>query len=191
MALRSTIHKAQLSVADLDRGYYADHALTLARHPSETEERLMVRVLAFALHADPALGFGRGLSSEDEPDLAISDDTGQLELWIAVGLPDEKWLRKAAARAPRVVLLTYGGARADLWWRQNQSALARHAHLRVMQCDEDGTRALAAMAQRTMSLSCTVQEGEVLASDGQRSAAVSLTVLKPGLADSGRETDRQ
>ena len=105
MALRSTIHKAQLSVADLDRGYYADHALTLARHPSETEERLMVRVLAFALHADPALGFGRGLSSEDEPDLAISDDTGQLQLWIAVGLPDEKWLRKAAARAPRVVLL--------------------------------------------------------------------------------------
>jgi uncharacterized protein YaeQ len=148
-------------------------------------------VLAFALHADPALGFGRGLSSEDEPDLAISDDTGQLQLWIAVGLPDEKWLRKAAARAPRVVLLTYGGARADLWWRQNQAALARHAHLRVLQCDEDGTRALAAMAQRTMSLSCTVQEGEVLASDGQRSAAISLAVLKPGLPDGGRETDRQ
>ena len=103
MALRSTIYKAQLAVADVDRGYYADHALTLARHPSETEERMMVRVLAFALHASEALSFGRGLSSEDEPDLSEYDDTGNLMLWVEVGLPDERWIRKAAARTRRML----------------------------------------------------------------------------------------
>lgn len=179
MALRATIYKAQLSVADVDRGYYADHALTLARHPSETEERMMVRVLAFALHASDALGFGRGLSSEEEPDLSECDDTGNLLLWIEVGLPDEKWIRKAAARAREVVLVLYGGMRANLWWRQNAAGLERFEHLRVVQCDEAGTQALARLADRTMTLSCTIQEGDVLVSNGHDSVSVRITRLKP------------
>jgi uncharacterized protein YaeQ len=185
MALRSTIHKAQLAVADLDRGHYADHALTLARHPSETEERMMVRLLAFALHADESLAFGPGLSSEGEPDLALRDDTGRLRLWIEVGLPDEKWVRKAASQADRVVLVAYGGARADLWWRANAAALARHEALRVVVCDEAGTRALAALAGRTMRLSVTIQEGQALVSDGTRSAEIAVNLLKAGPADDG------
>ena len=123
------IYKAQVAVADVDRGYYADHALTLARHPSETEERMMVRLLAFALHADPDL-------------------------------------------------VLYGGSRANQWWRQNAASLERFEHLSVLQCDEEGTRALARLADRNMTLSCTIQEGDVLVSDGRQSATVKVTVLK-------------
>ena len=116
MALRATVYRADLTVSDLDRGVYAQHALTLARHPSETEERLMVRLLAFALHADESLVFGRGLSTEDEADLWQRDATGAIELWIDVGLPDDKGIRKACGRARAVVVLAYGARRVDQWW---------------------------------------------------------------------------
>src|SRR5664279_1025335 len=104
MALKATIFRAELAVADLDRNYYGTHSLTLARHPSETDERMMVRLLAFALHADDALAFGRGLAAEDEADLVQKDLTGAIRLWIDVGLPDERSLRRAAGRAARVVV---------------------------------------------------------------------------------------
>jgi len=117
MALKSTIFKAELSVADIDRGYYHDHALTIARHPSETDERMMVRLLAFALHADERLAFGRGLSTEDEPDLWQRDLTGAIDRWIDVGLPDERDVRKACGRAREVDVLAYGGRAVELWWQ--------------------------------------------------------------------------
>jgi uncharacterized protein YaeQ len=172
MALRSTVHKLELSVADIDRGRYADHALTLALHPSETEERLMLRVLAFALFADERMRFGRGLSAEDEPDLARVDDTGAIELWIEVGLPDEKWVRKACGRAERVVVLAYGGSRADMWWRQNEGPLARCANLAVVAVDAEASASLARLAARSMRLSATVQDGQAWLSDGEASVAV-------------------
>ena len=130
MALKATVFKADLSVADIDRGYYRDHALTLARHPSETDERMMVRLLAFALHADDALAFGRGLSAEDEADLVRRDLTGAVELWIDVGLPDERDLRKACGRSPEVHVYAYGGRACALWWekarpRARAAAVAR------------------------------------------------------------------
>src|SRR6202165_3675547 len=109
MALQSTIFKAELTVSDLDRNHFATHSLTLARHPSETDERMMVRLLAFALNADEALEFGRGLSAEGEPDLVKKDLTGAIELWIDVGLPDEREIRKAAGRARAVKVYVYGG----------------------------------------------------------------------------------
>ena len=109
MAIKATIFKTELQVSDMDRGYYRDHTLTLARHPSETDERMMVRLLAFALHADEALLFGRGLSTDDEPDLWQKDLTGAVELWIDVGLPTEKDIRKACGRARQVVVYCYGG----------------------------------------------------------------------------------
>lgn len=114
MALKATIHKAELTISDLDRGYYATHALTVARHPSETEERMMVRLVAFALFADERLEFGKGLCVDDEPDLWLRDLTGHVLRWIDVGQPDEKWLRKACGRAESVVVLSYGRA-ADVW----------------------------------------------------------------------------
>ena len=168
MALKATIFKIGLQLADLDRNYFQDHSLTLARHPSETDERMMVRVLAFTLFADALLVFGKGLSSEDEPDLWRKDLTGAIEQWIEVGLPDEKRVRRACGRAKRVVVLTYGGRVADMWWEQNQAGFKKQERLSVFNLSADDSRALAKLASRNMSIQCTVQEGEVwIISEGE------------------------
>jgi uncharacterized protein YaeQ len=161
MALRSTVYRADLTVSDLDRHVYAQHALTLARHPSETEERMMVRLLAFALHADEALAFGRGLSTEGEPDLWKRDATGAIDLWIDVGLPEEKDIRKACGRAREVVVLAYGARRVDAWWDERAAALARLSNLRVVTLSGAGSDALSSLAARSMVLTCTIQDGHV------------------------------
>jgi len=180
MALKSTIFKLELQIADLDRNYYQNHTLTVARHPSETDERMMVRVLAFAMHADPALVFGKGLSSEDEPDLWRKDLTGAIELWIDVGLPDEKRIRRACGRSRQVVVLTYGGRVADMWWQQNQAALQRQDKLTVINLAAEDTRALAALAERGMQLQCTLQEGELwLIVDGESTRILPQIRMAP------------
>ena len=161
MALKATIFRAELQVSDLDRGHFGTHSLTLARHPSETDERMMVRLLAFALDADEALEFGRGLSAEDEPDLVRRDLTGVIELWVDVGLPDERELRKACGRARAVKVYTYGWRSAELWWSQNSAALARLSNLTVIDVPEETAAALEALAARTMRIDCTIQEGQV------------------------------
>jgi uncharacterized protein YaeQ len=167
MALKATIFKADLQIADMDRNHYGDHALTLARHPSETDERMMVRLLAFALYADEQLSFGKGLSTEDEPDLWLRDLTGSIERWIDVGLPDERRLRKACGRATQVVVLVYGGRAADIWWMQNQDKLQRLQNLTVLQLSSDTTQALAKLARRNMRLQCTIQDGQLWLSDAE------------------------
>ena len=141
MALKATVHKVELAVSDMDRGYYASHSLTLARHPSETSERMMVRLLAFAMYADEALVYGRGLSADDEPALWKKDLTGNIESWIDVGLPDERELRKACGRARRVVLLAYGGRGVGIWWNANQSALERLTNLDIIDLSSEATMA--------------------------------------------------
>jgi uncharacterized protein YaeQ len=162
MALKSTIFKIELQIADLDRAYYQTHALTIARHPSETDERMMVRVVAFALHADAALEFGKGLSTDDEPDLWRKDLTGAVEQWIEVGLPDEKRLRKACGRAAAVDVIAYGGRTADLWWEQNASRLRKLDKLSVSCLPAEQTRLLATLVERTMTITCTIQDGELM-----------------------------
>jgi uncharacterized protein YaeQ len=181
MALDSTVHKIRLQVSDLDRQVYGTHSLTVARHPSETEERMMVRVLAFARHSDDALVFGRGLSSEEEAPLSRSDLTGRLELWIAVGLPDVKELRKACGRADEVVLYAYGGRRVELWWKQNEVEARRLRNLTVFELPQEGTQALAALAQRTMQVECTIQEGRAWFSQGDTTVEIEPVPLQvPG-----------
>lgn len=177
MALKSTVFKAELQVSDLDRHYYASHALTLARHPSETDERMMVRLLAFALYADERLEFGRGLSAEDEPALWRKDLTGAIELWIEVGLPDERMLRRACGKADRVAALCYGGRGADLWWEQNREKLERLRNLEVLGLPAEATQALAALASRNMGLQCTIQEGQIWIGSGERTAHIEPVVL--------------
>lgn len=179
MALTATIHKADLNVADMDRHYYADHSLTLARHPSETEERMMVRLLAFALHADERLEFGRGLSSIEEADLWRRDLTGRIELWIEVGQPDERRIRKACAQAAQVVVYAYGGGRSvDLWWAKAAPEVARHDNLTVYALDPGVTDALAAFAGRTMRLQATIQDGEAWLACGDARVAIGRRLLK-------------
>ena len=178
MAPNATICKAVLHIADVDRHYYEDHSLTLARHPSETDERMMVRLLAFARHAHEALSFGRGLSTEDEPALWQKDATGLIELWIEVGLPDEKAIRQACGRARQVCVYTYGGRAADQWWKQNGAALDRLNNLAVMNLPLEGSRALTDLAQRNMDLHCTIQDGQVLIGDGTNAAQMEVIMWK-------------
>ncbi|MCE9662336.1 YaeQ family protein [Halomonas sp. M5N1S17] len=175
MASKATIHKAQLQIADMDRHYYADHSLTVARHPSETDERMMVRLLAFARHADESLAFGRGLSTDDEPDLWVKDLTGAIEHWIQLGQPDEKDIRKACGRARQVTLYTYSGNGASLWWDQHHTKLATLANLTVVDVDVASVQALASLAAKSMSLNCTIQDGMLWLASPEQSVEVTLT----------------
>lgn len=177
MALKSTIYKATLGIADMDRPYYGEHSLTLARHPSETEERLMVRLLAFALHADERLEFGRGISNDDEPALWLKEYSGEVRLWIEVGQPDERLLRRAAGRADQVWVLAYGGKAMDMWWLKEGTAIARLRNVRVLALDSEPAAALTALANRNMALQCTVQDGHVWVTDGPSTVSISLRAL--------------
>ena len=178
MALKATIFKAELQIADMDRNYYRDHALTLARHPSETDERLMMRLLAYALHAGDGLAFGRGLSTEDEPDLWRKDLTGAVKLWIDVGQPDDKRVRKACGRADAVVVYSYGGRSTGVWWDQVGKDLERSRNLTVFSVPSDASRALAALAQRSMRLDCTIQDRQIWLADDQRRVQVDLSLIR-------------
>jgi uncharacterized protein YaeQ len=180
MALKATIYKAELQISDIDRGYYATHEFTLARHPSETEERLMIRVLAFAMHANQALEFGRGLSTDDEPDLWLRNATGEIELWIDVGLPDERRLRRAAGRSRRQSLLAYGQRSVDVYWRKNATALAKLPALTVWSLADDTAERLANLAARNMSLQCTIQEGQIAFSDASDYVPIEIVQLQAG-----------
>jgi len=178
MALKATICKAQLQIADIDRNYYHEHALTIARHPSETDERMMVRLLAYALHAGEALAFGKGLSADDEPDLWQKDLTGAIELWIDVGQPDDKRIRRACGRARQVVVYSYGGHGAAIWWDQIGRKLERSGNLTVVSVPASASQALAKLARRNMQLNCTVQDQQVWLADTEERVQVDLARLK-------------
>lgn len=161
MALKATVHKVELQVSDMDRQYYATHALTVAQHPSETIERLMVRLLAFALYADEQLSFGRGVSSEDEPDLWRRSLSGEIEQWIELGQPDESRIRRACGRAREVVVIGYQPRSFAPWWQKNAAALARCGNLRVLEVDAETVAGLVDLMERGVQLQCLVQEGEI------------------------------
>ncbi len=172
MALKSTVFKAQLAVADIDRGYYADHALTLARHPSETDERMMVRLAALALNAhalqtecngDGTLAFGAGLSDPDDPDVSLRDFTGRTRLWIEVGQPEDKPLARACSKADQVLVYAFSHA-AEVWWRGIESKLTRLDRLQVWRIPAAASQTLATLAERSMQLQATIQEGALMLS---------------------------
>lgn len=180
MAIKATIYKANLQIADMERHYYQDHALTLAQHPSETEERLMVRLLAFSLHANEHLEFGQGMIDEEEADLWQKDLTGAIDLWIDVGIPDEKLVRKACNRAGKVVVYCYGGRVAEMWYAQNSGLFERQQNLTIINLPVESTKELGRLVQRTMDLQCTIQDEQVWLSDGAESVQVERVVLKSG-----------
>lgn len=173
MALKATIFKATLNIADMDRHYYGDHQLTLARHPSENDERLMVRLLAFALNANEGLAFTKGISTDDEPDLWQKSLSDEIEVWIELGLPDESRLRKACGKAGQVILYTYGGRAVPLWWEKVQGKVSRFDNLTIVDLPPEATAALSELADRNMSLQVTIQDGEV--GVGNESSRVTIT----------------
>ena len=178
MALKATICKAVLQIADMDRNYYQDHLLTIARHPSETDERMMIRVLAFALHADETLSFGKGLSTDDEPDLWRKDLTGSIAAWIDVGQPDDKRIRKACGRAGQVYIYSYGGQASKLWWSHISEKLERARNLTVRSVPQPASKALASLADRAMELNCTIQDDQVWLANGRETVQIELGTVK-------------
>lgn len=178
MATNATIYKTSLQISDLDRQYFQDHTLTLARHPSETEERMMVRVLAFALHAHEALSFGRGVGTEDEPALWQRDATGAIDLWIEIGQPDEKTIRQACSRAKQVAIYVYGIRGAETWWENQRASFDRLKNLAVILLPMGNVRALAGMTSRSMQLQLTIQDGQVWIADGTQTLHLELQPLK-------------
>jgi len=175
MAIKSTIFKADLQITDMDRHYYHDHALTIARHPSENDERMMLRILAFALNAHEQLGFSKGLSAEDEPDLWQKSFSDEIELWIDLGQPDEKRIRRACGRAREAIIYTYNARSAQVWWEKMKNKLQRFSNLTVFSVEDTAITALAKFSQRTMQLQFTIQDGAILITDGEQSLEVTLT----------------
>ena len=177
MALKATIFKADLQISDMDRHYYQNHVLTIARHPSETDERMMIRVLAFALHASEALSFGKGLSDVDEPDVWQKDLTGAIDLWIEVGQPDDKRILKACGRAAQVIVYSYSSV-SNIWWGQTGSRVERAKNLRVINIAAETSLALSKLAQRSMQLQCTIQDGQIWLGSNDEMVQIDPQVIK-------------
>lgn len=179
MALKATVFKVQLHIADIDRHYYQSHSLTLAQHPSENNERMMVRLLAFALNASDTLAFTKGLSADDdEPELWDKSLDGNIQLWVEFGQSDEKWLRKAAGRARQVQLFCYGGRSVPVWWKQNEQALQRYQNLSVIEINETAVAEMANLVTRSMDLQCNISEGQIWLSNADQSVLIEPAILK-------------
>lgn len=178
MAQKATIYKANLSVADMDRHYYEDHSLTIARHPSETDERMMLRILAFAMMAHERLQFTKGLSSDEEPDLWQKSLSDEIEVWVDLGHPSEKRIRQACGKSQECVVLSYGGNVADTWWESTTNKVQRFKNLKVLNIDQKDVQQLAEFSKRSMIVQVTIQEKDILVSDDQNSMHITPIILK-------------
>lgn len=162
MAQKATIYKIEVSVSDMDRHYYATHKLIVAKHPSETDERLMVRILAFALSANERLEMTKGLSTDDEPDIWLKSLSGEIDVWVALGLPSEKVMRQSCSKAAKMIVYPYGGRVAEVWWDKVKNSTTRFDNLQVINLSEADTVALAKLANRAMKLRVNIQDGDVM-----------------------------
>lgn len=178
MALKATILKATVNVADMDRQVFLDTALTVAQHPSETVQRVMLRLLAWICHADERLVFTKGLSADDEPEIWQHNDHNGIELWVELGLPDEKRLRKACNQSKKVVLYAYNERAGRVWWQQNKGKLEGYKNLTVLFLDDSQLTQLAALSARNMQLQTTLQDGIIWLSDNYSSIELSFEQWK-------------
>lgn len=180
MAKKATVYRATIQVSDMDRAFYDALNLTLARHPSETDERVMVRLLAYVIHAGDELQFTKGMYADDEPDLWIKSLSGEIETWIDVGLPNENRIRKACARAREVIVYIYGGRTAQLWWEKNQTGLKRFSNLTIMDLPQEATQSLAELADRNMQLQCSIEDGHIwISSDSNQFSVEPACLMSP------------
>ena len=174
MAISATINKVSLNIADVDRHYYQLLELTVAQHPSENDLRFMIRLIAFMANASESLSFTKGLSSDDEPELWQKSLTDEIDLWIELGQPDEKRIRKACGRAKQVIIYTYHEGKAKVWWEQQKSKLARFNNLKVFHINANGVEE---MVKRSMQLQCNIQDGEIYLSDNNSNLTVTIDGL--------------
>ncbi|SHH77614.1 YaeQ family protein [Ferrimonas marina] len=178
MALKATVFKARIQLSDMDHHRYMEQGMTLARHPSETDLRMMLRLLAWSLYADERLEFTKGLSEDDEPELWQRNYADEIELWIELGMPDEARLKKACGRAQQVVVLAYGDRAVPVWWEKQKGKFSRFSNLTVLFVPEEGATALTGLVDRSMDLSVSISDGEVTVSSDLGYALVEPQTLK-------------
>ncbi len=174
MALKATIYKADLQISDLDRNYYSNHQLTIARHPSENEERMMVRLLAFIQHADERLTLTKGISTDDEPDIWLHSLSGEIDLWIELGQPDEKRIRRACGKAREVYIYPYSGHSAEIWWSQIEDKVSGISNLHIYNLTPELRDGLASFADKNMVIQSTIQDGEIWLSGNDQSVSITF-----------------
>lgn len=172
MAISSTINKVNINIANMDAHYYQSHDLTVAQHPSETDQRFMIRLIAFMLNANDTLSFTKGLSTDDEPELWQKSLIDEIELWIDLGQLDEKRIKKACARSQKVIIYTYNEHKAKPWWEQNKSKFQRFKNLSFFHINTDN---ITEMVKRSMLLQCNIQDGEIYLSDDNLNKTITLT----------------
>ncbi len=178
MALKATIYKADLQISDLDRNYYSNHQLTIARHPSENEERMMVRLLAFIRHADERLTLTKGISTDDEPDIWLHTLSGEIDLWIELGQPDEKRIRRACGRAREVFIYPYSGHSAEIWWSQIEDKVSAISNLHIYNLASELRGCLSSFADKNMVIQSTIQDGEIWISENDQNLSITLQCWK-------------
>tara|TARA_R110002072_G_scaffold105615_5_gene230941 strand:- start:89 stop:625 length:537 start_codon:yes stop_codon:yes gene_type:complete len=178
MALSSTIFKVQLDLSDLNKNHYNSYKLTLARHPSENDQRMMLRLLAFALFADEQLSFTKGISTVEEPDLWIKNYSGEIELWIDLGLPDEKRIRQAHSSAKKVVIFAYGDRSLATWRQQLDASIKRFPSLKIFHIADDDLKQLASLADKNMQLHCSIQDDEVFIGNDSQNFQIKINTLE-------------
>ncbi len=174
MAIKAMIHKALLNIANMDSHYYAEHNLTIAKHPSETDLRMMVRLIAFIVNADEDLAFTKGISQDDEPDLWKKSLAGEIELWIELGQPDEKRIKKACGRSRQVIIYTYQQGMANAWWKNLQTSLTRFTNLKVIFIDIEGDIEL--LAKRAMNLQANISDRELTLMEAEQTVLIKENI---------------
>ncbi len=177
MALKSTVFKADLQISDMNRNYYHNHLLTIACHPSETHERMMMRIVAFALNASEYLSFANGLTANDEADVWEKDLTGAIYLWVMVGLPEEKQIKKACSISEKVIVYAYGGLAVDVWFTA-LTQKEKFNNLKIVSIAQDISNTLANLVQRTMKIQCSIQDATIWLSCENSNIEINLNILK-------------
>jgi len=176
MAAKATIYKANINIANMDIHYYAEHSLTLAQHPSENDIRLMIRLLAFIFNANEDLVFCKGISQDDEPDLWQKNLSGDIDLWIDLGQPDEKRIKKACGRSKKVIIYIYQEGMATSWFKQNQKLLNRFKNLSIIYLNIDGD--ITKLCERSMALQANISDAELNLLNEEKSVLVTEVVWK-------------
>lgn len=176
MAANSIIHKALINIVNMDKHYYEEHNLTLAQHPSENSLRLMIRLVSFVLNANDTLMFCKGISTDDEPDLwqkSLGDD---IEMWIDLGQPDEKRIKKACGRSDNVIIYTFKQNVSSVWFKQIENSLFRFKNLKIVYLNIDGD--IESLYNRSMNMQCTILDNELTLSDDKNSVVITQEIYK-------------
>jgi uncharacterized protein YaeQ len=177
MALKATVYKAQIAVANLNLHHYSDYSLTLAKHPSETDLRFLIRVLTFGLLSQEDLQFTKGLSTDAEPDMWKINHDGSIEHWVELGLPDERRIRQICGKAHNVSIFTYHGKQAEQWFETIARKLDRFDHLSIIHFNFEDPQILEKFVNKGMKLSLTIEDNEIwLATESDRTCIHFKTV---------------